>query len=87
MLYALGTVVRVKGYIGEYMIMGYYPMINGKVHRYMLINAAFGVSSGKQNLMIDDDAIDEVLFEGYSDEEGLELRECLYEMMSSEETE
>ena len=74
-LYSLGTVVKIKDDSSEYTIIGYCPLDkNNKMYTYVGINAALGISVRPDARCFDNEAIKEVVFLGYSDEQSENFR-------------
>lgn len=83
-LLALGTVVRRKGSKLPLMIIGYYPYdAEENLWQYMGTNIFLGAGLEADKLVFNEDSIEEILFSGYSDEEGEAYRKELAEAMES----
>ena len=71
-LYPIGTVVKIKDLPMEILITGYYPQDpeeKRQIYDYMGISAVVGLTFSTTAMFFDQDAIEEVLFCGYQDEE------------------
>ena len=70
-LLPIGSVVRRIGEKVPWMIIGYYPYDKEeKLWDYMGVNSLFGVSLYGDKLAFNSDSIEEILFTGFSDENG-----------------
>jgi len=82
-IYSLGTVVKIKEDPSEYTIIGYCPEDEEKkIHEYIGINAALGLSLRANATCFDEENIEQVVFEGYSDEKGTDFRNRLKSMIN-----
>lgn len=82
-IYSLGTVVKIKENPSEYTIIGYCPEDEEKkIHEYIGINAALGLSLRANAACFDEENIEQVVFEGYSDEKGADFRKRLKNMIN-----
>lgn len=81
-LLPIGTIIKLKE-VEEYsfMIMGYYPIIQKKSYEYMCVEYPVGLNGEESCIGINSDIIEEVIFEGYSDERGDAFREAIPHML------
>lgn len=86
-LYPLGTVVRLKDSIWEYVIIGYCPIDSrtGEEYTYLGVNAAYGLSVRPDSIAFHQNMIEKVIYQGYVDEQGQSFRERLGRMTGKRE--
>ncbi len=82
-LLRLGSIVRIDGIKGEYLIIGYFPEDpkTGAIYTYLGINDKVGMSFNEDAIFFNQDRITEIVYEGYSDEESDEFRAKLRDYM------
>lgn len=81
-LLPLGTVVKRKENTVPIMIIGYFPYdAEEKLWQYMGTNIFLGTGLGSDKLAFNEESIEEILFTGYSDEQGEVYRKELAEAM------
>lgn len=85
-LLPLGTVFKMKDSATMVMIFGYYPINETKERYYRYYGVAYpvGISEGTNLLMFNEDAIDEILFEGFEDEKTKQYNQKIYELIEVE---
>lgn len=79
-LLPVGSVVKLKtSSLVQMMISGYYPVDSEKevLYEYQGLLYPQGMLSEKSFLLFDSEDIEEIIYEGYSDEEGDVIREML----------
>lgn len=82
-LHCLGTVVKIKEDPSEYTIIGYCPEdAEKKVHTYIGINAALGLSLHDNAIFFENEDIEKVIFLGYSEEKSETFRIRLGKIIS-----
>ena len=90
----LGSIVKIKGISKRlFMIMGYFPKAEKAVYDYSAVLYPTGLLDPSGVFVLNQDGIEEVVFEGYLDEEGKAytealpvLAEGLYQMKQKEGT-
>ena len=82
----LGSVVLLKDAKRYLVVMGYLMIQEGedKVWDYMGCAYPVGAVSSETTLMFNRNQIDEVIFEGFSDEEGETFRKKVYDSIGDE---
>lgn len=82
-LYPLGTVVRLKKSILEFVIIGYCPndKRTGENYTYLGVNAAYGLSEQPDAILFHQNMVEKVIYQGYVDEQGEDFRERLGRVM------
>ena len=72
----VGSVVRLKGGERNVIIIGYTPMEKGKTQMWDYLGGMWptGVITSDRNLLFNRDQIEEVIFEGFTNEEELDFR-------------
>lgn len=83
----LGSVVLLKD-AKRYLVVCGYAMVTGqgeKIWDYMGCAYPVGIVSSETTLMFDEEQIDKVVFEGFTDEEGEKFREKVYASIGDEE--
>jgi len=92
-LLSAGSIVKIKGIPKRlFMIMGYLPKSDKKVYDYSAVLYPIGLLNPDGAFVLDQDGIEEVVFQGYLDEEGKAytealpvLAEGLYQMKQKEQ--
>ena len=71
-----GSVVRLKGGKMRVAVIGFTPIEKGKTKVWDYLGAVWpmGVISSDNNLLFNRDQVEEVIFEGYTDEAEIEFR-------------
>lgn len=83
-LLPLGTVVKRKEHPVPTMIIGYFPYdAEENLWQYMGTNIFLGTGLESDKLAFNEDSIEEVLFTGYTDEQGEMYRKELAEALES----
>ena len=68
--YSIGSIVKLKDVDHLFMIAGYLPKIkDGKTFDYFAVTYPFGLISLNEFICINNDIVEKVVFEGYSDEQ------------------
>lgn len=83
----LGSVVLLKEAKRYLVICGYAMVTEGKAKIWDYMGCAYpvGIVSNETTLMFDEEQIDKVVFEGFTDEEGEKFREKVYASIGDEE--
>lgn len=80
-LLSVGTIVKIKNAMESVrtMIIGYYPFSEETetMYEYSGIIYPQGITGDQSLLVFDSEDVEEVVFQGYTDEEGVELRKAL----------
>lgn len=81
----LGSIVRLKGGKVSLMVVGFAPLEPGTddVFDYLGVMWPMGVMSSDRNLLFNRDQIDEVIFEGFSNDKEVEFRTKLEEAVAN----
>lgn len=66
----IGSVVRLRDIDAKVMIIGYYPVRDGKLQDYLCTYWPLGLFWSRDVAVIDHDQIEEVCWRGFSDEAG-----------------
>ena len=79
----LGAVVKIKDVDTNCLVIGYYPEDpeSGCVYTYLGIDPVYGLSFNENMLFFNQDAVTEIVFDGYSDSESNEFRKTLNDFM------
>lgn len=73
----VGSVVRLRGADALVMVIGYEPSIGDEKADYLAVVHPVGMVSERSAVTFDCDAIEEVLYEGYLDDEGRRAFEAI----------
>ena len=70
-LIELGSIVKLKYSVMEFMIIGYYPIYegNGKTYDYLCVSHVVGMLDNDSLIAINEEAIEEVVFHGFRNED------------------
>ena len=86
-LYPLGTVIRLKNSVSIVMIIGYYPVnhMTQKIYHYVAVSYPMGICKGNTMILLDEESIDEVIYEAYANDEALGYNEQYFKLMEKME--